>query len=334
MMFSIVIPVYKAERTLPRCLDSLLAQTFGDFEALMIDDGSPDGSAKICAQYAAADSRFHLIQQENRGVSAARNLGLKLSQGTFIAFLDSDDAYRSDYLESFHQLIESEPNLDCYWCGFEEIADTKDPVLHIFEPNTVSHLCRQEILLAHERWMDSTLWNKVFRRSIITTAGITMDQKLSLGEDMMFVYQYLDAAKDGIAMINLPLYLYTHLSNGTLDSKFRPDLKNIYDLLDKRVLEYLNKWNVPDKHMGKYYSSVFYTQEKILRNTFRAENPLPHREKHRINRQILRSEKFRSAMNQADCFIHPLYRLAYRSGSYRIVQLMDHLVAMKKRGKV
>lgn len=334
MMFSVIIPIYKAEQTLRRCLDSLVGQICGDFEALMIDDGSPDGSADICAEYAAADSRFRLIRQENQGVSTARNQGLRMAQGTFVVFLDSDDAYLPDYLESFRVLVNAEPDLDCYWCGFEEISDNGSAKCHTFEHGGVSRLCRREIMLAHERWMDSTLWNKVFRRSVINGAGIAMDRELSLGEDMMFVYQYLDAARDGIAIINRSLYLYTHLSNGTLDSKYRPDLQDIYDLLDERILAYLTKWDAPEEHIRKYHSSVFYTQEKILRNTFRPESPLTRREKYRINRQILRSGKFRSAMNGADCFIHPLYRFAYRSGSYRMVQLMDHLAATKKRGRV
>lgn len=332
MMFSIIIPVYNAEQTIRRCLDSVTAQTFGDFEVLMIDDGSPDGSAAICAAYAAADSRFRLLRQPNQGVSAARNLGLRSARGNYIAFLDSDDAYQPDYLEIFRQLTEAYPSLDCFWCGFDEINDEAVVTHHTFEDNGISQLRRRDIMLAHERWMDSTLWNKLFRRSVIAEAGITMDQELSLGEDMMFVYQYLDAARDGICLDNRPLYLYSHLSNGTLDSKYRPDLKDIYDLLDKRLLAYLRKWEVSEEHIRKYYNSVFYMQERILRNTFRPENTMPIREKYRINRQIMRGEKFRTAMNRSDCFIHPLYRIAYRTGSYRVVQLMDRLAARKNRG--
>lgn len=332
MMFSIIIPVYKAEQTIRRCLDSVSAQTCGDFEVLMIDDGSPDGSAAICAAYAASDPRFRLLQQQNQGVSAARNLGLRTAQGTYIAFLDSDDAYLPDYLETFRHLVEAHPNLDCFWCGFDELSDNGAVTHHVFEPDGISHLNRRDIMLAHERWMDSTLWNKLFSRRVIAEAGISMDRSLSLGEDMMFVFQYLDAARDGICVVNRPLYLYTHLSNGTLDSKYRPDLKEIYDLLDERILVWLTKWRVSSEHIRKYHNSVFYTQERILRNTFRVESPLSNREKYRINRQILRSEKFRTALNQSDCFIHPLYRFAYRTGSYRIVQLMDYLSARKNRG--
>lgn len=333
MMFSIIIPVYNAERTIRRCLDSVAAQTCGDFEVLMIDDGSPDGSAGICAEYVASDLRFRLLQQPNQGVSAARNLGLKSAQGTYIAFLDSDDAYMPDYLQTFRQLTEIHPDLDCFWCGFDEISDNGMVRHHTFGDTGISCLYRRDIMLAHERWMDSTLWNKLFRRSVIVDADIVMDRHLSLGEDMMFVFQYLDAARDGICVINRPMYLYAHLSDGTLDSKYRPDLKEIYDLLDDRILGYLRKWEVSEGHIRKYYNSVFYMQERILRNTFRTECPLPNRKKYRMNRQILRSEKFRTALDRSDCFIHPMYRIAYRTGSYHLVQLMDFLAARKNRGK-
>lgn len=104
-MFSIIIPVYNVAPYLRECLDSVLAQTFTDWEAICIDDGSTDGSGAILDEYAAKDKRFRVIHQKNAGVGAARNLGIDTAGGEYVTFLDGDDAYDRSWLESFRGLI-------------------------------------------------------------------------------------------------------------------------------------------------------------------------------------------------------------------------------------
>lgn len=99
--FSIIVPVYNAESTLQRCVDSILAQTFEDFELILINDGSKDQSGDICDEYAAKDSRVKTVHKTNGGVSSARNAGLRIAQGEYIAFIDSDDYIDNDYLLGF-----------------------------------------------------------------------------------------------------------------------------------------------------------------------------------------------------------------------------------------
>ena len=105
---SVIIPVYNAESTLRRCVDSVLAQTFTDFECLLIDDGSKDRSGAICDEYAARDSRIRAFHKENGGVSSARNLGLDNATGEWIAFVDSDDWAGEKYLESFSEYLDAD----------------------------------------------------------------------------------------------------------------------------------------------------------------------------------------------------------------------------------
>ena len=94
--FSVIVPVYKVETYLPRCIESILNQTVTDFELILIDDGSPDCSGEICDAYAAKDSRIRVIHQKNGGVSKARNAGLDIAQGEYIVFVDSDDWVDAD----------------------------------------------------------------------------------------------------------------------------------------------------------------------------------------------------------------------------------------------
>ena len=103
--FSIIIPVYNVAPYLRECLDSVLAQTFTDWEAICVDDGSTDGSGAILDEYAEKDRRFCLVRQENQGVGAARNVGLKQALGKYIVFLDADDSIPTNWLGSFHDVI-------------------------------------------------------------------------------------------------------------------------------------------------------------------------------------------------------------------------------------
>ena len=114
---SVIIPVYNAESTLRRCVDSVLAQTFTDFECLLINDGSKDRSGEICDEYAAGDSRIRVFHKENGGVSSARNLGLDNATGEWIAFVDSDDWVGEKYLESFSEYLDA----DLIISGFQSV---------------------------------------------------------------------------------------------------------------------------------------------------------------------------------------------------------------------
>ena len=101
---SVIVPVYNAEKYLHRCIDSILSQTFTDFELLLIDDGSKDGSGAICDEYAAKDNRVRVFHKENGGVSSARNLGLDNACGEWVTFVDADDYVRPSYLATYIEI--------------------------------------------------------------------------------------------------------------------------------------------------------------------------------------------------------------------------------------
>ena len=104
-LISIIVPIYNVENYLRQCLDSIMGQTYKNFECLLINDGSPDHSADICREYVSKDSRFRYFEKENGGVSSARNLGIEYSKGEYITFIDSDDWVDSDYLEALYTTL-------------------------------------------------------------------------------------------------------------------------------------------------------------------------------------------------------------------------------------
>lgn len=115
---SVIVPVYKVEKYLPECIESVLAQTFTDFELILVDDGSPDNSGKICDDYAARDSRIRVFHKENGGVSSARNLGIEKAFGEWIALIDGDDRWLSSHLENIFRAILAFSNVRVFYTGY------------------------------------------------------------------------------------------------------------------------------------------------------------------------------------------------------------------------
>ena len=191
MKYSVIIPVYNAEKTLRRCLDSLAAQSFSDAEFLLIDDGSADSSAAICREYAARDSRFRLIPKENGGVSTARNLGLEMARGTFILFVDSDDHVQPDYLRRLEEL-DGEGRYDYLLFSYNRFND--DRVNELVLPEFAS--CTEAEYTSALGWAYRTKhinapWNKRYRSSILREHGLRFHTALPIAEDTLFNLNYL-----------------------------------------------------------------------------------------------------------------------------------------------
>lgn len=333
MKFSVIIPVYNAEQTLERCLRSVQIQNFSDFEAIIVDDGSADQSAAIVRKYAETDHRFRYVYQKNQGVSAARNYGISKAVGEFIVFLDSDDQYKQDYLQQFNKLIAEYPECDHFWCGYESIdrlGREQDFFGYLDVKGKVVISERTEIMSLHEKILDAALWNKVFRKSLIDKYQLKMDEGLSLGEDMLFNYAYLDMGGSNIILIDYPLYIYTKAENGTLNSKYRSDLKQTYDIINHQLLHYLKKWSVSSEQMTKFYNRVFFSMEQVLYNTYRGECLMSSAEKKKFNNELLKSDEFQSVLRLSNCYIHPLYRFAYKAKSWTLIMLLDQIVKIKR----
>ncbi len=183
-LVSVIVPVYKAEKWLHRCVDSILAQTMTDFELLLIEDGSPDRSGEICDEYAAKDSRVRVFHKENGGVSSARNLGLENAQGEWISFIDADDWVDVDYLAGLTD------NLDADFIT----GGLKDTIggICIVENKLYSYLNVKEFLNQYNRsCILRAACGKLVRRRIINDNKLRFDTKIRWGEDTVFNKRYL-----------------------------------------------------------------------------------------------------------------------------------------------
>ena len=207
---SIIIPVYNAEKTLERCMKSIQAQSFGNFEVILVDDHSTDGSFKLMRQYAAEDDRVIALQSQGKGVSAARNTGLDRVGGDIIGFCDADDYMEQKTLETVNTEFFSDPEIACVVGGWNRVKETDDGKIvkrKCFSHNTVwsfYELCLHSIY--DERVMGS-VWNKYFKRELLS--HIRFAEDLSYCEDTQFVFQICTAHKKSKAkIVSEPFYNY------------------------------------------------------------------------------------------------------------------------------
>lgn len=228
-MISVIVPVYKAEKYLHRCVDSILAQSYTDFELLLINDGSPDNSGAICDEYAAKDSRVRVFHKENGGVSSARNLGLDNAKGEWISFVDSDDWIESNYFASFMDACDA----DMVVCSVKSsdgfIWRVGD---HIYNLKDFINQYNDDLIIRAS-------WGGIMKNSIIKEYNVRFDTLMRYGEDMIFNLYYLSHCHNVRTLKFLGYNYYT--PEGILHSvKYNLSFDEIYYSLNKSVSIKLN----------------------------------------------------------------------------------------------
>ena len=210
MTLSIIIPVFNTEVYLPACIDSILSQSFTDFEVLLVDDGSGDGCATLCDSLAERDSRIRVFHKENGGISSARNVGLDYAVGEWIYFVDSDDQVLPGGLQTLVDCIRDD--VDMVMAGYERSRE--DGKTYRVEERLVTRFDRRESLSTlyerHEKYYEylGYCWMRLFRNRIIQEFQIRFDTAIRIKEDTLFVVQYL-CRSNGITVFTLtPVYKY------------------------------------------------------------------------------------------------------------------------------
>lgn len=200
---SIIIPVYNAEKTISRCLDSLVHQTYKDLQIIIIDDGSTDASFSICQKYQENDKRIDLLHQPNAGQSAARNLGMDHAKGEYISFVDADDYVKTD---TYEKVINSIKNADALFFGYvekyEEVQHEK-----VVIPSVCGMMYMKDALYYCFTPLDysTVVWNKVFKKELISQ--VRFDTSIYQAEDDLFFAQASLHLKT-VVLFNEPLYYY------------------------------------------------------------------------------------------------------------------------------
>ena len=245
-LISIIVPIYNVEEYLRECLDSIQKQSYLNFECIMVNDGSPDNSSKICEEFVEKDSRFRYFEKENGGVSSARNLGIEHSKGEYITFIDSDDWVDSDYLEVLYTTL-LEEGADITVSTYKQF-NIKDNCFyfHIFQRGYDKKTFTGQELIDNLQALSffdhsySSTWGKLVKSVRVET--IRFNEETTLGEDMEFWYK-LYLISDKIVYVNKDNYIYRTSSDEYKHfelEKIRSDIQqrlNFIAFLTARKLE-------------------------------------------------------------------------------------------------
>lgn len=259
-LISVIIPIYNLAEYLPKCIDSVLAQTYGNFEVIAVDDGSSDNSAGILKEYAEKDSRMKPIFKENGGVSSARNAGLNASVGEYIFFLDGDDWIEPDTLE---KLLKLSDGFDIVQAAYTESYDdgSENPPADIKfidkEINDKNEMLSRYFLAQ----IQESSWNKLYKKSVI--GNIRFNEALSVAEDSQFVYTILKKS-DNIKIIKDITYHYYIRKNSCMQSGISEKHFGIMTLRDEQYKETETDEKLYRKFIYRYAKDIFYLIHEIL----------------------------------------------------------------------
>ncbi|BEH91603.1 glycosyl transferase [Turicibacter faecis] len=278
---SVILPVYNSEKTIEKTINSVLNQSYQNFELIIINDGSTDNTDIICSSY-INDSKVRYIYNKNQGVSKSRNIGLDLAEGEYICFIDSDDLYEKNYL---NEMIKRITDNNCDWdiCGYQcfESSNKNFSIEKGFiteEKNVVIEFLQSKLLF-------NQLWNKIYKNKIIQENYIRFEENLNLGEDAIFNINYLKYCNK-IECFNLCLYKYRITNNG-LGFKYRKNAgelklkifraifllyeENNYETsyIEKNLLKQYISWiaNIVDnRNKEDSYKEKYFLVKRIFKN--------------------------------------------------------------------
>lgn len=256
---SVIIPVYNVERYLPKCIDSIINQTYKNLEIILVDDGSPDGCPALCDQYASKDNRIKVVHKQNGGLSSARNAGLEVATGDYVCFFDSDDYVEPDMLEKMLKAT-IDSKLDVCVCGYyvdyfdddEKELSSKAVLPKHSDINSSLSLFDCESMLG----ISGYAWNKLYSRKFLVDNQLKFVQGVSLVEDLLFNSQVF---KKG-AKINFIAYAgYHYIQRGrvTLGVKYYENFFELKQMAIDAKKDILTTCGVGQTVINEFYKKAY-----------------------------------------------------------------------------
>ena len=309
-LISVIVPIYNVEKYLPKCVDSILNQTYKNLEIILVDDGSPDNSGKICDEYAKRDNRIKVIHKKNGGVSSARNIGLENITGEYIGFVDPDDYINKNMYEDMLYVIKNN-NVDIVICNMIKVYDETKKINSL---NTSKELLfvssgneKFNNLYNENSMLNSVVWNKLYKKRIFEKLTFP-DGKIH--EDEYIMHYLLDRA-NAIAYIKGAYYYYVQHNNSIMSTYSIKRLDSVYALENR--MNFFKEYNMKSCEIKTMYSlcmnciynyinlnSKLYLEEKIKLKT-------------RINEyyRILKKSKYLTFYEKLKLFFYRIFPKLY-----------------------
>lgn len=270
---SVIVPVFNVEKFLRRCVDSILTQTFTDFELLLVDDGSTDSSGKICDEYAKKDNRVRVFHKKNGGPGSTRNYGIDHSHGKWIAFIDSDDYVGKDYLSLFVKYNTADDIYTQVIQGFHLVGNEKsakrfykitryvDTVVHVGMHS--DYLDNNGLL---NRW---EIWGRVFSAQVLRENGIRFDESIKVCEDAIFWHTYICNIHTLHFISEREYYYYRPFDENSITAKHGFDLQEnftitiAYSSLSEKLV---NMFKLSPQYSHEVYEWYLGRYRNLLKN--------------------------------------------------------------------
>lgn len=323
---SIIVPVYNAEATLSRCIESLLCQTFQDFEIILIDDCSKDQSRTIIKQYENQDNRIKCVfTTKNGGSSAARNLGLDFARGEYVMFADSDDFVTSDWIEKLYHTQTSNPNCLVVANIFDIKKGQNIPRIHNYKDNCVVEM--DYFKLFSELHLDGYLINKIFEKQVIEDNKLKFNVLQKEGEDVDFIFRYIKYKKyQKFCLIEKPLYYYWRDNELSITNSYNPNaLSENLHCFECR-LPYVSKDNLTN--FCDIYFSYLYGMFNIV---FDKHSPKSFWQAMAYNHKVITSPSFRICVeNSQQGKSNILLMHVIRTYNYYLIWIFQKLLVLIK----
>lgn len=269
-MISVVIPVYRVEKYVNGCIKSVIRQSEKDFELIVVDDGSPDGSIAIAEKLLAESGmkNYQVIHTENRGVSAARNTGIQNAKGEFVIMVDSDDVLSSCFLEDMVRMAEEIPDCDIYSSGFSVVDEKNAEVFHAYEksPKSRKYTAQEAVAAYQSRKIKFLLPTLMIRKNFLETCRILFDEKVRYSEDVQFIWRCLFYNKKPVVHSEKQNYNYILHGNSTMTSSGVDKIITGFVGLDALHIEVRGMVNdsLIDKIVCQMYFSLLHGAAKML----------------------------------------------------------------------
>ncbi len=275
-MFSIIVPVFNVENYLHTCIESILRQTYGDFELILVDDGSPDNCPAICDGYAEKDSRVRVIHKQNGGLVSARKSGLEIASGEYIGFVDGDDWIEPDAYENFAQMIKTySPDMvlsDFYYDDGTKLTGSEQLFEQAFYDRTaMKEKLYPKMLFSgtyYKFGVNPCCWSKIYKKELLKKNLSEVDNRIKMGEDAAFTYPCLLDAQS-VAIVKKPSYHYIQ-NPQSMTSAYDKTLKDIIFLAYNRIKEKCTECGTSLGKQPDYY--LIYLANFLLRNEISGGN--------------------------------------------------------------
>lgn len=316
---SIIVPVYNAEAYLERCVESIEKQTYKYFELILVDDGSADGSGKLCDDLKNKYGNITVIHQKNSGASAARNRGIDSAGGKFILFCDSDDYIAHDMLQKLIDAKQMYPER-LPLCGIKKISSDGEKNC-LLDGEKLQTVCKCDFFMIQKAQLFNAPVNKLFEKEKLDSFGIRFNPAVSLGEDLIFNADYVIKSDCDFAVVNEPLYFYDIGISNSASKKYLPDILDNYIAMDKKFRELIDSTKTDMSIYGERYSTILlFNIVNAIKNTMSAANTASGNDKIKYIKRILDSFDVNDIVSKADCSPYSdIYLKMLCTGNARLV---------------